>query len=193
MESQTTKALPSANLYHFRQYSPDSANMDLALCLCGDLLDDKYEEIRQLAPGNPAMDSSITPRDGSCPWKLLPRELRDEILIYAYGRPTGGLKILFKSEIELYNKRNEFIWMDSSSNRSRVSIEYMGTPAQQSWKYGELRAKLTRLTSPSVSSITSTDSSSVNSGRPKLPRPCSPPPRSASKVPSRENSFHTPA
>jgi hypothetical protein len=104
--------------------------MDLALRLGDFSLDDKYEKISQLAAGNPTTDPSIPPRDGSCPWKLLPRELRDEILKYAYGRRAGGLRILFKSEVDLYNKRDKFTWMDSSSNRFRVSIVYMRTSAQ---------------------------------------------------------------
>lgn len=106
--------------------------MDLAIRL-GDgdgLLDAKYEEIRRLAAGNPTTYPCISLRDGSCPWELLPKELRDEVFIYAYGRRAGGLKILFKSEIDLYNKREKSSWMDGGSNRSRVSIVYMRTSAQ---------------------------------------------------------------
>jgi len=94
--------------------------MDFTPRLGDTLLDAKYQEIRQLAAGYPAKDPSFPSRDGSCPWNRLPRELRDEIFRYAYGRRAGGLKILFKSEIELYNKLDSS-WM-GSSNRFRVSI-----------------------------------------------------------------------
>jgi hypothetical protein len=94
------------------------------------LLDAKYERIRQLAAGNPATDPCIPLEDGSCPWNRLPRELRDVIFGHAYGRRLGGLKILFKSDVDLYNKREKSSWMDSGSNRSRVSVVYMRTLAQ---------------------------------------------------------------
>jgi hypothetical protein len=165
--------------------------MDFAPRLGDTLLDAKYQEIRRLATGNPAKDSSFPPRDGLCHWNRLPRELRDEIFKYAYGRRAGGLKILFKSEIELYNKLDSS-WM-GSSNRFRVSIVHMRTSAQQFWRYGQMCTKLMNLTSLSVSSITSTDSSFVKSGPPKLPRLCSPPLRYASRVTSQAPSFHTPA
>jgi hypothetical protein len=93
--------------------------MDFAPRLGDVSLDAKYQEIR-LAAGNPAKDPTFPSRDGSYPWNRLPRELRDEIFKYAYGRRAGGLKILFKSEIELYNKLDSS-WT-GSSNRFRVSI-----------------------------------------------------------------------
>ena len=91
--------------------------MDLARL--GDImLDSKYQRIRQLAAGDPATDSSILPTDGSCPWNRVPRELRDEIFRYAYGRRAGGLKILFK--VQSYSKWDKSTCM-SSRNRIRVS------------------------------------------------------------------------
>jgi hypothetical protein len=74
------------------------------------LRDVKYEEIRELAAGNPATDSSIPPPNGSSPWNLLSRELRDEVYRHAYGRRSGWLKILFKAEINLYNKLARSTW-----------------------------------------------------------------------------------
>lgn len=44
-----------------------ATSMDLAQHLNGILMDAKYEEIRNLAAGNPATDSSMPPRDSSCP------------------------------------------------------------------------------------------------------------------------------
>ena len=98
--------------------------MDLALYLNGIFMDAKYEEIRNHAAGNPATDSSIPPRDGSCPWNLLPRELRDEIFRYAYGRRSGGLKIIFKTEIDLYNERDKSTWLGDGDSR-RVSLIFL--------------------------------------------------------------------
>jgi hypothetical protein len=94
--------------------------MDLAL-LPGDIsLDAQYEEIRQLAAGNPTTDSSIAPKDGSCPWKLLPRGLRDEILRYAYGRNSSGLKIRFKAQCvdHRYEYSSNVSWAIHLANRS---------------------------------------------------------------------------
>lgn len=110
--------------------------MDLALYLNGIFMDAKYEEIRNHAAGNPATDSSIPPRDGSCPWNLLPRELRDEIFRYAYGRRSVGLKILLKTEFGLYNKQDQSTWLGDGDSR-RVSLIHLAqrsTSAQYACK-----------------------------------------------------------
>lgn len=133
LKSYTTNASPSEILSHFRPYSPGSAaNVDLAPRLDDILLDAKYQEVRQLTASNPAKDPSVPSRDGSCSWNCLPRELRDDIFRYAYGRRAGGLKILFKAQIDLYNKWDNPTWM-GSSNTFRVSVAHMRTSAQQSW------------------------------------------------------------
>lgn len=97
--------------------------MDIKPHLCDILRDAKYEEIRDLAAGNPATDSSIPPRNGLSPWKSVPRELRDEILKYTYGRRSGGLKILFKTEIDLYNKLDKSTWLGGSE---RIKVRLSG-------------------------------------------------------------------
>lgn len=65
---------------------------------------ERYYKIHRSAAGNPATDPSIPPQNGSCPWRLFPRELRDEILRQAYGRRPNGRKLVLKNEIELYNE-----------------------------------------------------------------------------------------
>jgi len=97
--------------------------MDPTPRLCDILRDAKYEEIRDLATGSPATDSSIPLKNCKCPWKLVPRELRDEILKYTYGRRSGGLKILFKTEIDLYNELDKSTWPGSSE---RVKVRLSG-------------------------------------------------------------------
>ena len=70
--------------------------MDITSLLRGILDDAKYGEICELAAGNPGTDSSIPPKNGSCPWNLLSRELRDAIFEYTYAPRSGALKILYK-------------------------------------------------------------------------------------------------
>jgi hypothetical protein len=90
-----------------------------------DILDDvKYEQIREHAAGNPATDSSIPPKDGSCPWNLLPRELRDVIFEYSYATRSGALKILFRSEIELYKEWHKSARLRSGGSR-KVSLNHL--------------------------------------------------------------------
>ena len=87
-----------------------------------DILDDvKYEQIREHAAGNPATDSSIPPKDGSCPWNLLPRELRDVIFEYSYATRSGALKILFRSGIDLVKGWDKSTRLRSSGSR-KVSL-----------------------------------------------------------------------
>lgn len=98
--------------------------MDVA-SLLRDILDDaKYEEVRELAAGNPATDSSIPPKDGSCPWNLLPRELRDVIFEYTYAIRSGALKIMFKPELDVVKG-----WDKSIRPRSRASCKVSCSPA----------------------------------------------------------------
>lgn len=95
--------------------------MDFA-SLLRDILDDvKYTEIREIAAGDPATDPSIPPTDGSCPWNLLPRELRDVIFQYTYKSRSGALKILFKSEIDLVKGWDKSTRLRSSGSR-KVSL-----------------------------------------------------------------------
>ncbi|KAM0701486.1 hypothetical protein Q7P35_011848 [Cladosporium inversicolor] len=101
-----------------------TTNIDLALRLDGLLIDAKYVKIRKLAAGNPATDSSNSPKDGSCPWNLLPRELRDEALRHTYGRHSNGLKIIFKTEIDMYNKWDNSTWLGGGDSRRPVHFEH---------------------------------------------------------------------
>lgn len=165
--------------------------MDVA-SLLRDILDDaKYEEIRELAAGSPGTDSSIPPRDGSCAWSLLPRELRDVIFEYTYAQRSGNLKILFKSEIDLYKGCDTSTRLLRSGNRKVSLINPVHTyivVAQQPWWYGGFCTTLTVLNSFCIPTITSIDSSFASNGHPKPPRPCSPPPSYASRCTSQEPS-----
>lgn len=110
--------------------------MDIASVLRDILNDAKYEEIRGLAAGNPATDSSIPPEDGSCPWSLLPRELRDVIFGYSYATQSGALKILFKSQIDLHKGCDKSTRLRRSGNRKVSLMNSVHTyivVAQQPW------------------------------------------------------------
>ena len=113
--------------------------MDLATILRDILVDTKYEEIRELAAGKPATDSSIPPNDGSCPWNRLPKELRDMIFKHTYGRLPGGLKIMFKADIDLYGKCNKFT--RHSRNVSMIYLAYASMSALQRRRYSGLAGK----------------------------------------------------
>jgi len=163
--------------------------MDLATILRGILVDAKYEEIRELAAGNPATDSSIPPNDGSCPLNRLPRELRDMIFKHTYGRLPGGLKIMFKAHVDLYGKCKKFT--RHSRNVSMIYLAYASVLALQRRRYSGLRVKLTATTSLFVLSITLTGSSFTRNGHLKPPRLCSPAPRFALGETPREPSSRT--
>lgn len=63
--------------------------------------------IRSEAVTDPVLHPSIPPANGQCLWELLAKELRDEILRYAYGRQPAGLKIKMRSEFDEYNAYEE--------------------------------------------------------------------------------------
>lgn len=50
---------------------------------------------------------SVPPKNGECFWNSLVKEIRDEILRYAYGRQPDGLKIKMKEDFDQYNKYEE--------------------------------------------------------------------------------------
>lgn len=63
--------------------------------------------LRSEAVIDPVQHPHDPPNNGKCLWELLAKELRDEILRYAYGRQPAGLKIKMKSEFDEYNAYEE--------------------------------------------------------------------------------------
>ncbi|GAB7334083.1 hypothetical protein MBLNU13_g06162t1 [Cladosporium sp. NU13] len=109
--------------------------MDLA-SLLRDILDDaRYDDLRELAAGDPATHPSIPPKDGACLWNLLPRELRDSIFEYACGTRSGALKILFKSHIDLVKECDKSTRLRSRGSRKQWASE----AAQAMFSTTELR------------------------------------------------------
>ena len=163
--------------------------MDIASLLREILDDAKYGEICELAAGNPDTDSSIPPKNGSCPWNLLLRELRDAIFEYTYAPRSDALKILYK-------ERDKSTRLRSGGSR-KVGLMYAEhaytSLARQPWLHGRSRSTLTLPTSFCFSNVTSTDSSFASNGHPKLPRLCSPSPSYASRRTSQGPSSRAPA
>lgn len=59
---------------------------------------------RNEASGGIIRNPSIPPKNGKCLWNSLAKEIRDEILRYAYGRQPDRLNIKMKEDFDVYNK-----------------------------------------------------------------------------------------